>query len=288
MLSKLYSKAEEQADALSSVLFKARQHADHIISGGHASKKSGMGENFWQFKEYSPGDRLQDIDWRQSAKTDHVFIRQKEWQKAQKNFFWSASYKGMDYKSKHAQYSKREAASILLLSLAFGMVNADEQIGLYSQSRTGRGDNAVLRLGEHFLSDKDDLKLPDTRSFVPPRGSTLIAAGDFLSDLDEIAHSLNELKSRIDNGLIIQILDPDEIELDFSGRIKFENFDHSDSELINHIPSVRTEYKVRIESHIAEIKALCIKNDWSYILHRTDADISSTLQTIKTLIELKE
>ena len=288
MFSKLYSKAEEQAETLSSVLFKAKQHADHIISGGHASKKSGMGEDFWQFKEYSPNDRPQDIDWRQSAKTDHVFIRQKEWQKAQKNFFWCASYAGMDYKSRHAQYNKRDTASILLLSLAFGMINADEQIGLYGQSRTRRGDNAVLRLGEHFLYDKSDLKLPNTQSFIPPRGSTLIAAGDFLSDLDEIKHSFSELKSGIDNGLIIQVLDPDEMDLDFSGRIKFETFDTSDSELINHIPSVRTKYKARIEAHIAELKALCIKNDWSYILHLTDADISSTLQTIKTLIELKE
>lgn len=288
MLSKLYSKAEGEAETLSSIMFKAKYHADHIISGGHASRKSGAGENFWQFKEYSPTDRPQDIDWRQSAKTDHVYIRQKEWQKAQKNFFWCAGYKGMDYKSAHAQYSKRQAASVLLLSLAFAMVDADEQIGLYGQSSTGRSDNAVFNLGENFLHNKNKCQLPDTQGFIPPKGSTLIAAGDLLSNLESIENSFHELKSAIHDALIIQILDPDEIELDFSGRIKFENFDHENSELINHIPSIREEYKARIEAHSEALKTLCIKNDWSYVLHRTDGDISKTLQTIKALIELKE
>ena len=249
MLSKLYSKAEGEAGTLSSIMFKARHHADHIISGGHASRKSGMGENFWQFKEYSPSDRPQDIDWRQSAKTDHVFIRQKEWQKAQKNFFWCASYNGMDYKSNRTEHSKREAASILLLSLAFAMINADEQIGLYSQRRTGRSDQSVLRIGEHILNDKHHLELPDTQGFIPPKGSILIAAGDFLSDLKDIEHRFNDLKASVHDALIIQVLDPDEIELEFSGRVQFENFDHSDSELIDHIPSVQEAYKARIKEH---------------------------------------
>jgi uncharacterized protein (DUF58 family) len=106
--------------------------ADHLASsvslGVHGRRKTGMGESFWQFRRYAPTDAISRIDWRQSAKSQHLFVREREWEAAQTVWFWRDSGAGMDFKS--GSVSKRERADLLLLALASLLVRGGERVGL--------------------------------------------------------------------------------------------------------------------------------------------------------------
>ena len=58
-----------------------------------------MGESFWQFRRYASEDPSTAIDWRQSAKSQHLFVREREWEAPQSVWFWRDGSPGMQFKS---------------------------------------------------------------------------------------------------------------------------------------------------------------------------------------------
>ena len=67
--------------------------------GVHGRKRSGPGETFWQYRPYSFGDNVQQIDWHRSARSDRVFIRENEWEAAQSVWLWRDPSASMEYSS---------------------------------------------------------------------------------------------------------------------------------------------------------------------------------------------
>src|SRR5512139_220934 len=80
--------SERLAARLPPLLVAAERVAATVSQGVHGRRRVGDGEAFWQFRRYQPGDSTQRIDWRQSAKTDRVYIRETEWEAAQSVWLW--------------------------------------------------------------------------------------------------------------------------------------------------------------------------------------------------------
>src|SRR6201992_4454370 len=92
--------------------------------GVHGRRRAVMGESFWQFRRYASHDSSAAIDWRQSAKSQHIFVREREWEAAQTVWFWRDASPGMQFKS--GKISKRARADLLLLALASLLVRGGE------------------------------------------------------------------------------------------------------------------------------------------------------------------
>ena len=92
-----------QADALGAalppLLVAAERLASTVALGVHGRRKSGMGETFWQFRRYAQGDARNAIDWRQSAKSQYLFVREREWEAAETVWFWRDGSSSMDFAS---------------------------------------------------------------------------------------------------------------------------------------------------------------------------------------------
>ena len=72
-------RAEETASRLPALLVAADRVAATVAPGVHGRRRVGQGKTFWQFRQYQQGDPISRIDWRQSAKRDHTYIRENEW-----------------------------------------------------------------------------------------------------------------------------------------------------------------------------------------------------------------
>ena len=87
-----FSALQHEADGLSAGLPPLMVQADHLAAsvslGVHGRRRAGMGESFWQFRRYASPDSSSAIDWRQSAKSQHIFVREREWEAAQTIWFW--------------------------------------------------------------------------------------------------------------------------------------------------------------------------------------------------------
>jgi uncharacterized protein (DUF58 family) len=188
----------------------------------------------------------------------------------------------MNFRSSPTLASKKEAASILTLALGLLLTRAEEKIGFWDESQTGRSEAALHRLGNILTaSDSPDKnqELPNTRNGKSPRDFSLIQIGDFLSSPALIGETFEILSARGASGTVIQTLDPAEIELPYQGRILFEGPPEA-QELVDNVESIRTAYRERIAEHINSVRQACRINRFHYILHRTDHNIADTLSTL--------
>ena len=272
--------AERQTAALPALMLEAQRIAASLTHGEHARRKAGTGQKFWQYRDYIPGDRPQDIDWRRSARSDDVLIRQKELETTQKTFFWSAGYEGMNFASVPNLRTKHECSLIISLALALLLMQAEEQIGVFGDTKTGRSENRLERITQRLSDTARGETLPQADHFSLPRHSILIQCGDYLSPLAEIESCFSKIAATVERSLVIQILDPAEIDLTYKGRVRFEGLTPDEKETINHVPSIREEYKSRMDAHIDGLRNICKRHHWLYILHRTDDDLATTLATI--------
>ncbi len=270
-------KAEEAAGALPGLIMAAEKAATSILSGDHAQRKSGMGEKFWQFREYDTSDRPQDIDWRQSAKGDRVYVREKEWQTTQTAMLWCQRNEGMDYHSQDTLPTKQDTAMTLTMALGILLSRAGEQIApLEGSAMPGRSSLAIQNLGEQLIENHTG-DLPDTALRKIPRNSSLILVGDFLAPSDEIKEIFDLLANQAQNAMVVQVLDPAELTLPFDGRVIFERSNANEQHHVDNVETIRTAYQERLHDHMGFIKDYCKKHQWNWLLHTTDEDISNTL-----------
>ena len=71
--------AEAMAANMPPLLIAAERVAATFMSGLHGRRQAGPGEIFWQFRRYQSGDPVPGIDWRRSARSDLLYVREREW-----------------------------------------------------------------------------------------------------------------------------------------------------------------------------------------------------------------
>lgn len=275
-------RAEEASDSLPALQALAERAVASVLHGDHGQSRPGMGEKFWQYREYVEGDRPQDIDWKQTAKTDHVFIRQKELQTTQTAVFWCAQAQSMHFTSSAKAYPEKiTAARVLTLALALLMTKAGEQVSAFGSRKSGRSAAALEDLGLKITEDiRSESPLPDATIYDVPRHAFFVQLGDFLEPLELIEENFKQFSAQSAGGFVIQILDPAEIELPYDGRILFEDSGRNVKQQIENVASIRKAYQKRVENHIAALEQLTKEQNWHYILHRTDHDYKETLSNI--------
>lgn len=277
-------RAEELASTLPPLLVAAERVASTVAQGVHGRRRIGQGDAFWQYRAYQPGDTAQKIDWRQSAKTQHVFIRENEWEAAQSVWLWRDDSPSMHYASQRNLPHKGERAGLLLLALAALLMHGGERVALLGEGYPPAVGRATLvRLAETLARDNQAGANIPARDPLPRHAHTVLLS-DFLGPMEEIDTAVNGFAGRGVNGHLVQILDPAEETLPFNGRIRFEGLEDEGTTLINRTETVRDEYIRRLATRREALQALCRRRGWTFSLHHTDASPQSALLTLFGLL----
>jgi uncharacterized protein (DUF58 family) len=265
----LQDEAEQLSAALPPLLMAAERLSSAVNLGVHGRRKAGMGETFWQFRRYRDEDSRAAIDWRQSAKSQHLFVREREWEAAEAVWFWRDGSPGMDFKSAASPITKLERANVLLLALASLLVRGGERIALLGDGRAPAAGRLPLRRIAHELSQK-----PDTQALPPnaplSKNAQFVWVGDFLSPLGEIETALRRIAAQGLGGHLIHIIDPAEEDFPYSGRTRFDAPSGNASEIFGRAESVRDAYRAQFKAHSEAVAALARRLGWTYLAHRTD------------------
>ncbi|MGH7082944.1 MAG: DUF58 domain-containing protein, partial [Acetobacteraceae bacterium] len=136
--------AEVLGASLPALLVAARRVAMTVAQGVHGRRRVGQGDSFWQFRPFLPGDPVARIDWRQSAKSDRVFVRETEWEAAQTVCLWADASPSMRWRSPLVEVLKAERARLLLLALASLLLRGGERIRLMAPGAESRGGREAL------------------------------------------------------------------------------------------------------------------------------------------------
>jgi uncharacterized protein (DUF58 family) len=270
----LRERAEVAASRLPPLLVAAERVAVTVAQGVHGRRRVGQGETFWQFRQYQAGDAAAAIDWRESAKSQRLYVRETEWEAAQSVWLWRDASASMDYSSaaylpSAAWPKKRDRAELLLVALASLLVRGGERLSLVGSGIAPmRGRAALSRLCELIGDPPPAASLPP---FEPlPRAAQLVLFGDFLSPLDEINTGLARFAASGLKGHLVQIVDPAEEDLPFDGRIRFAGIEERDEVVIPRVESIRADYEVRFRRHRGGLAAITANLGWTLGAHRTD------------------
>ena len=245
-----------------------------VLQGVHGRRRSGQGDAFWQFRPFLPGDSAHRIDWRQSAKSDRLFIRETEWEAAQTVALWSDASRSMEWKSGPERVSKRERADLLLAALASLVLRGGERVRLIGGSgRSHAGRAGLTSLVESVSAVSKSQSLPPADPGLP-RHARAVLIGDFLAPLEEIHQAVATLAARPVRGHILQVLDPEEETLGesnraYRGRVLFE-WKGEVSLLVPRVENVRGLYAERLKQHRAGVAAIAAAAGWGFLTHRTD------------------
>lgn len=269
--------AERIASALPPLLVAAEQLASTIVLGVHGRRKAGMGESFWQFRRYSDEDPATAIDWRQSAKSQHVYVREREWEAAESVWFWRDASEGMRYSSDKNRATKADRATLLSLALASLLVRGGERIALLGADGRPSSGRAALRRLAHRLAD-----LPPGNESMPPeapmsRHGSLVWISDFLEPLEIIEARMRGFANSGVRGFLTQIIDPAEEDFPYSGRVRFEAARLTDTQMFGRTQNIRSVYRTRYAAHAEAIGQAARRLGWSFLRHRTDRSPQTAL-----------
>ena len=257
------------------LLVAAERVAVTVAQGVHGRRRVGQGETFWQFRQYEPGDAAARVDWRESAKSQRLYVRETEWEAAQTVWLWrdasaSMEYTSADYVPGGAWATKRERAELLLVALASLLIRGGERLSLLGSGIAPMsGRIALSRVAELIVRRSTTAESLPT--FEPlPRAAQLVLIGDFLSPLDVVNAAVTRLAASGLKGHLLQIVDPAEEELPFDGRVRFEGVEERDQVVISRVESVRSAYSERFQNHRHGLAAIAAALGWSFGAHRTD------------------
>ena len=267
--ARLRDTAEAIASSLPPLLVTAERLASMISLGVHGRRKSGMGENFWQFRRFQAEDASTAIDWRQSAKSQHLFVREREWEAAEAVFLWRDGSPGMRFKSDFTDTTKIDRASVLALALGSLLVRGGERIALYGDGRApSTGRIALNRIAHELVENESGEALPPDAPVS--KNSSFVWFGDFLSPLGEIESVLRRLARAGLTGHLVHIIDPAEEDFPFMGRTRFESPAGRQSEIFGRAETVQSAYRARFRAHSETLRDLARRLGWGYTAHRTD------------------
>jgi uncharacterized protein (DUF58 family) len=269
--------AEALAAGLPPLLVSAERLASAVSLGVHGRRKAGMGETFWQFRRYGPEDPASAVDWRQSAKSQHLFVREREWEAAEAVWFWRDGSANMRFKSDAAHETKMDRATLLALALGSLLVRGGERIALMGDGHAPATGRAPLRRIAHELT-----KIAPADAALPPdapvsKNSQFVWLSDFLSPLGEIETTMRRIARAGLTGHLVHVVDPAEEDFPFTGRTRFESMKRDMSEVFGRAESVQGEYRARFRAHSETLAALVGRLGWSYLAHRTDKRAETAL-----------
>lgn len=274
--------AHTLAARLPDLLVEARRVATTVAFGTHGRRRAGTGETFWQFRQYQQTDSVTQIDWRRSASTDEYFVREREWEAAHTVWLWPDLSPSMNFVSHLSQTSKRDRAVVLFLAAAELLARGGERIGyigalppISSRFAMQRLANVIAeRLGKQqsFESQPPDISMA--------RYSEAILLSDFLEPFDETEARLRKIAAQGVQGHLVQIMDPAEETLPYSGRTEFRGMEGNVRFIAERAETLREQYIAKLEAHRSALQDLARSFNWSFLIHRTDQSAEQPLMAL--------
>jgi uncharacterized protein (DUF58 family) len=276
-------RAEALGSRLPPLLVAAERVAATVAQGVHGRRRVGQGDSFWQFRPFLAGDSVNRIDWRQSGRSDRAFNRETEWEAAQTVCIWRDGAASMRWRSRGQPVEKIERAELLLLALSALLLRGGERVRLMgTDSRPVAGRGGLDRLA-------DDLaRLPMGSGLPPdmelPRHARVVLIGDLLSPLADIQKVVGRLAAVPVSGHLVQILDPAEALLPYSGRVRFMGMSRDQHTIVPRVEGVREAYAARLAEQQDGLAAIAATAGFGFTVHRTDHPPEAALLALYTAL----
>ncbi|MDF1556608.1 MAG: DUF58 domain-containing protein [ANME-2 cluster archaeon] len=260
--------------------FAARKRISGQYTGERRSTKVGKGTDAYGFREYERGDDFRTIDWKVYARTEKLYIRQYEEYKDLITHILLDISGSMDYPDEGIK--KFDYAAMLAVGFAYLVMRENEKFAIstfgdgidIAKPDRGRGN---LLLGIDLLNATVPHGMTGFGSAVEQYSkmihsrSRVIIISDLLMPLDEVRHALSRMGHH--DLIVIQVLDPAEIELSEVGAVKLRDIESSERLFTDINSRYASDYRNELDSHTESIKTECNRMNADFFSFRTDLPV---------------
>ncbi len=291
--------------AISPLRLSARAVAEGAYAGSHRSTRRGAGIEFGGQRPYVPGDDLRFLDRRSLLRHDRLMVREFETDTDRAVWLCLDTSASMAYRGPNAPGAKLAYAALLAAATARIAVAGHDPVGL-AWLGVGSGDavasppgfgNATferivdglerVEAGGDLAADIAEL---DTRLGLfarrARRGSVILLFSDFLDVPDEAIRRVAAVASgRV--LVAVQVLDPMERELGFSGKVLLRAIEGG-GRVTTDADRVRAEYKKNLEEHTGRWRR-AIEGEGGRLLRASSGDdaVAAVRRIVQTVAEVR-
>ena len=264
----------------------ARFIVEGYMAGEHKSPYRGFAIEFAQHREYAPGDDVRHLDWKVQAKTERYYIKQYE---QETNFVAHLLLDGSEsMKYGSGELSKLEYGKMMAACLAYLVLQQRDAVAL------GIFDEEV----QEYLPRSDNrdslFKIMDRLAGFDPQRETRIASvlhgmanqirrkgvvimiSDFFDDEQKVIEGIQNLRFNGHEVIVMQVLDPDEIEFPFSGMVEFDGLENI-ARIQTRPSQIRKSYLREFEAFRERLRNACERHQCHFVDVRTDHPLDEVL-----------
>lgn len=272
---------------------KARLIVEGFMAGQHKSPYQGFSVEFAQHREYAWGDDLRHLDWKVHGRTDKYYLKQYEEETNLVLYLVVDTSESMTYASED-EVSKLDYACYIAASLAHLTLQQRDAVALALFDREPyqflkpNTNPAQLRTFCRLLEEARNkektqmgLTLHELADRFPRRGIVLLLS-DCFDRPDEIISGLKHLRYKRHDLILMNVMDPYELEFPFRDATLFEGLEEY-PELLVEPRGLRQRYLEEVATFQSTLKRGCRNLMADFVLMNTgqplDVALSAYLAT---------
>ncbi|MCL6456765.1 MAG: DUF58 domain-containing protein [Gorillibacterium sp.] len=268
-----------------SVASKARIRG--TMQGRRRSRQTGSSLEFADYRAYSPGDDIRQLDWNVYGRTGKAFIKQfLDERELQVNLYIDCS-RSMDFGDEGAAskflHAKRLAACIGYITLAgydrTGVRFFGDQVNLELPLMRGKG--SAHRLFS-FLEQAETLPSGDIASAlmtplaVPKQPGMTWVFSDFLYE-SGVEETLSYLLAARQEVVVIQVLSQSEIAPNLVGDLRLIDSESGLSKEVALSPKILRSYEEAVRQYTQDLATFCRERGMAYVAAVTNMSATDTV-----------
>ena len=262
------------------------------VVGKHRSPHRGSSVEFAEYRKYVAGDDTRRLDWKAYARSDRHYIKEFEADTNLRTYFvvdcsGSMKYASGEFDSK-IQFARKFAGTLAYLLVnqgdAAGLSCCDDSLHLElpPSRRPAHLQNFFEILGT--LEPKGETGLVDALHTVAEKvgqRAFIVILSDLFTDPDAFGDALQHLRYRKHDVAVFHLMDPQEIQFDFTRPYRF--VDLEDSTTIVAEPNlIANEYASAIQEFLGAVEGRCHDIHADYHLVTSDRDYEEVLRDFLT------
>ncbi|MFO0881148.1 MAG: DUF58 domain-containing protein [Gemmataceae bacterium] len=277
-----------------SLELQARLIVEGFLSGMHKSPYHGFSVEFAEHREYVPGDDLKHLDWKVYSRTGRFYLKQYEEETNLSLWLLVDTSESMRYGSGqrdhagHPVVSKYDYACMGAAALAYLTLHQQDAVGLVTY------DNAVRTLlrpasqASHLKqivgilnrgSGRERTALApifhDLAERITRRG-IIVVFSDCFDEVDDILNGLKHLRHKRHEVILMQVLDPAELDFPFQEATLFRGMEQ-EPELLTDPRALRDGYLENLNQFLEQLHHGCLMQNIDHLQLRSDASLGRVL-----------
>lgn len=262
----------------------ARTVVEGFINGLHRSPNLGASMDFAEHRAYMPGDDLRRIDWRLFGRSDRYFVKEFEADTNTNLLLLLDVSASMGFAS--SGISKLQYAKYLASCLGYFSSRQRDRVGLATFENTIV--DYVPPAAKHLPIVLQTIARakPEGQSNIDAalraiaeharRRQIVVIISDLYDEPERVVRAVARLRNRGNDLIVLQVLDPAELDLSFDDAANFE--DMETGEAIPVVPGLlRDQYRTLVQDHTATLRRLMREERIDYGLFNTAQPLDHAL-----------